>query len=192
MSRYEEALRLIDAANSADPNQDDTPSGPAPKELLYGQRMSSALALLEPNASEELRVAVRAQHLERWVLPRSDYPEGKAGYHKWRTEQAARHARRASELLQQAGYDESFAARVTKLIRKQGIKSDPEVQTLEDVACLIFLEHYLSDFATEHPEEKIIDILRKTWKKMSERGQQAALRLPLGLAEKALVAKALG
>lgn len=73
-----------------------------------------------------------------------------------------------------AGYDEQTIERVQTLLLKKGLKQDAEVQTLEDVICLVFLKYYLADFAEKHSEEKVADILQKTKRKMSARGLEAA------------------
>ena len=182
------ALAAIDAVHAEDPEKDD--SG-RPKELVYAERMSDWLEKLAPQASEELRLAVRCQHLHRWAISRSSYPEGKVGYLRWRKDESLAHARLAGEILRHAGYDVPVIARVQSLIKKERIKHDPEAQTLEDVTCLVFLEHELAPFAAKHPDDKVIDILRKTWPKMSAQGQREALALPLRAPLRALVEKAL-
>ncbi len=173
------AFAAFDRANAADPTQDDGTEGPQPKELLYGRRMSACLAELYPEASAELQLAARAQHLERWRIPRDSYPEGRVGYLTWRRDLKAFHAERAAEILRELGFEEALIARVGALLRKERLKQDPESQALEDVACLVFLAHHFAAFAEGQDEAKLVEILRKTWRKMSERGQQAALALPL-------------
>ena len=153
--------------------------------------MTEWLVRLEPGASEALRLAARSQHLCRWMIPRSDYPMTRQGYHQWRTTLARFHADKAGEILRDVGYDEPTVSRVQSLLRKEGLKSDPETQALEDVACLVFLEHEFSDFARRHDEAKVINILARTWKKMSSRGHAAALALDLPPEDRALVQKAL-
>lgn len=178
-ARLDTVLGLIDEANSADPTRTEAGGNTVAAELLYGQRMSAFLDQFMPEASEHLKIACRAQHLERWKLPRSDYPMTRAGYHAWRNEQKRRHGERVSELMAQAGYDEDDRARVASLVRKEGLKRDAETQTLEDVVCLVFLQYYAVDFAAGRETGQIIDIIRKTWRKMSADGQQAALALDL-------------
>ena len=173
------ALAAFDRANAADPHLEDSEDGPQAKELLYGRRMSACLAEVYPEASVELQLAARAQHLERWRTPRDSYPEGRVGYLTWRRDLKAFHAERAAEILRDLGFDEAVIARVGALLRKERLKQDPESQALEDVACLVFLTHHFAAFAEGHDDAKLVDILRKTWRKMSERGQQAALALPL-------------
>jgi len=152
------ALALIDAANAADPK------GAA---LVYGQRMSVELARLFPAASEVLQVAARGQHVERWLLPRSDYPEGKPGYLDWRREQGRRHGLRVAGIMAEAGVSPADCARVGVLLRKEGIKRDPEVQALEDVICFVFLKWDFARFAAERGAEQTLDIVQKTARKMS-------------------------
>ena len=189
--RFEDALRLIDAANSEDPNTESFEGEDYPKELLYSMRMTKWLETIEPQASEALRLAVRSQHIRRWEIPRSEYPLDRKGYHQWRTRLYDYHGEKAAGILEQVGYDEETIARVRKLLKKQGLKSNPETQTLEDVACLVFLESYFWDFSRLHDEEKIVGILRKTWVKMSPRGQEAARELSLNAGAEALLNKAL-
>lgn len=189
--RLEDALRLIDEANSEDPNTESFEGEDYPKELLYSMRMTRWLEIIEPQASEALRLAVRSQHICRWEIPRSDYPLGRKGYHQWRTRLYDYHGEKAAGILEKAGYDEETIARVRKMLKKQGLKSSPETQTLEDVACLVFLESYFWDFSRLHDEEKIIGILRKTWVKMSARGQEAARELSLDAGAEALLNRAL-
>lgn len=185
--RFEAALAAIDALHAEDPERVDG----VPAELRYARRMSAALEELAPDASEALRLAVRAQHLQRWRIPRSDYPEGKAGYHQWRTAQSKAHAELAAAAVRDAGYDEATAERVARLVRKKDLKRDPEAQALEDAACLVFLEHELASFARQRDEAHVIRILQKTWRKMGERGRALALELPLSADARALVERAL-
>lgn len=190
-SPFAKTLALIDRANSADPNLETDGERLRPKELLYSERMSESLAEFAPDASEHLRIAARAQHIERWTSPRSDYPEGRSGYKKWRAELGLFHAKRVGELMQEAGYGEEDVQRAQYLVQKRGLGRDQETQCLEDVVCLVFIRHYLEDFASKHDEEKLIDIIRKTWAKMSAEGQAAALQIPLSEAMQNLVGRAL-
>jgi len=180
--QFQSAIERFDALNAADPHG---------KELTYARRMTQWLEKLEPAASEPLRLAARGQHLMRWKIPRDKYPKDRAGYLKWRTTLYDFHADRVAEVLRDAGYDDTTIARVRSLVRKENLKSDPEAQLLEDVICLVFLENYFAEFARDHDEEKLIRILRKTWKKMSARGHAAASSLELGPTEKRLISRAL-
>jgi hypothetical protein len=181
---FNRALALFDAANAEDPNQDEG----QPKELLYGRRMSDMIGRFAPEASEAAQLAVRAQHIQRWKVPRDSYPMTKEGYHAWRTGLYTFHANTAAELMRQAGYDDAMIAQVKKAVAKRGIKVNPDTQLLEDIANLVFIEHYMLAFAQSKPdydEEKWLGIIRKTWQKMSKDAQAFALsgkiRLPEAL-----------
>ncbi len=191
MTRFEAAIERIDAANAADPNTESFGGETHPKELLYGRRMTAWLDKVDPDASEALKLAARAQHIERWKIPRQDYPEGKKGYHLWRTTLYRFHADRAAEILKTCGYDAETIERTRQLLLKKNLRSNEEMQTLEDVICLVFLENYFADFSQKHDEEKIIGIVRKTWGKMTERGHELALGLELSDEARAIVGKAL-
>lgn len=177
--RFQRAIALIDAANRQDPNCESDDSGEAlAKELLYAQRMSAMLDRFAPEADAAVRLAVRAQHIERWKIPRADYPMNRAGYHHWRTTLYGFHAERAATLLREAGYDEATIARVASMLRKKNLSGDPGAQTMEDIAGLVFIESYLSAFAAKHPEydeAKWIGIITKTWRKLSPRAHAFAL-----------------
>ncbi len=186
-------MAQIDAANAQDPNIAVFEGTPYPAELIYSMRMSKWLDRLEPAASEPLRLAVRCQHLRRWAIPRASYPMTRPGYHQWRTTLGRFHAEEAGNILRSLGYDEPSISRTQSLIRKERFKTDPEAQTLEDVACLVFLELDFVGFARGHEPQKVVDIVAKTWRKMSDRGHQAALELANGLpaAERELIVRAL-
>ncbi|WP_417594096.1 DUF4202 domain-containing protein [Oceanospirillum sp.] len=190
-AKLETVLQKIDQSNHQDPNQDIDQGKQVAKEWLYGQRMSERLTQFEPDASELLQIAARGQHIQRWSIPRSDYPEGRVGYKHWRTDLGKFHGEKTAELMLQAGYSEQDAERVKALLQKKGLKQDTEVQTLEDVICLVFLEHYLAPFAEKHSEPKLITIIQKTWSKMSEKGHQAALKISYQPEHLALIQKAL-
>lgn len=183
--RFERAIALFDAANAADPNKETVGGEEYPKELLYAQRMSDMLDRFAPGASEVAKLAVRAQHIERWKVPRSNYPMDRTGYLQWRTGLYKYHAETAGRLMKEAGYDDDTIDRVQSAVGKKGLKVNPETQLLEDVVDLVFIEHYILDFAAQHPEydeEKWIGIIRKTWQKMSKAAHDFALagkiRLP--------------
>jgi len=190
-SRFRQAMARVDAVNTEDPNAELEDGVERPKELLYAERMTAWLERLEPKASEALRLAVRAQHIRRWEIPRGRYDEGRRGYLRWRTALAKFHAETAGAILRDVGYDDVTVERVQSLLRKEGLKHDPEAQTLEDVACLVFLEHHLADFAARHHRDKVLRVLGKTWNKMSSRGREVALTLDLSPATGRLVADAL-
>jgi len=185
------AIAAIDAANATDPNREDDNGTLRPKELLYAERMSRCLDILAPDAGDALKIAARAQHIERWKSPRESFPEGRTGYLQWRKELQRFHATRTGEILEQAGYDDAAIAKVRSLLMKRNLKSDPDAQTLEDVICLVFLESYFGDFSAKHEDDKVVDIVRKTWKKMSPKGHEAALKLALPERAQQLVGRAL-
>jgi hypothetical protein len=191
MSRLDEALRRFDEANADDPNTEMVNDQPIPKELIYAQRMSARLAAFAPDAPETVKLAARAQHIRRWEVPRDSYPEGRAGYLKWRTDLYKRHADLAAGIMRDVGYDDETIERVRTLLRKRGLKTDSDVQLMEDVICLVFLEHYFHDFAPKHDEEKLIPIVQKTWKKMTEQAHEAALQLDYAPNDLAVIQKAL-
>lgn len=191
LSRLEKTLAAFDAANLQDPNTEIVDGKPVAKEWIYAQRMSVQLHKFCDVPSEALQLATRSQHICRWKSPRSDYPMDRSGYKKWRLDLAQLHGDIAGEIMAEQGYDETIIARVKDLLLKRSLKRDEEVQALEDVVCLVFLEFYLEDFATKHDEAKLIDIIQKTWNKMSTKGHEAALKLPLSDAMLGLVGKAL-
>ncbi len=180
--RLARAFSLIDSANAADP---------AGQAVLYGQRMSATLDRFRPDAPEPLKVAARAQHIERWTIPRSAYPEGRIPYLTWRKELQKLHARRAGEIMQACGYDAQEIARAQSLLKKERLKQDEDAQTLEDVICLVFLEHEAEPFIAKHDDDKVRDILAKTAKKMSAKGLAAAGAVPMGERLKRLLGEAL-
>ncbi len=192
IAKFRQAIAQFDALNGKDPNIEVFEGKEYAKEVLYAQRMSDSLLAFEPNASEVLQLAARCQHLCRWEIARSEYPTGRVGYNQWRNSLKKLHAQKAKDVLKGIGYADDKIERVQFLVLKKQLKKDVETQTLEDVICLVFLAFYFAKFAAKHTEEKVIDILRKTWRKMSEQGQAAALELPLSEEAKVLVGKALG
>jgi hypothetical protein len=169
--RLAQAFAAIDAANAADPTMENG----QPAALLYGLRMTAEVAPLFPDASDILKIAARGQHIERWLLPRTDYPDGLPGYLEWRREQARRHAAKVGQIMLDAGYSQGDADRVGVLLRKEGIKRDADVQALEDVICFAFLRHYFADFAVDKEPEHLMKIVQKTARKMSAEGRAKAL-----------------
>lgn len=175
---YKKAVSLMDAANSEDPNIENADGKEWPKELLYSHRMSDMLERFKPDADDVAKLAIRGQHIQRWKSPRDAYPMDKKGYHLWRTELYKFHADTVANLMAQAGYDEQSLERVKQAVGKRGLKTNKDTQLLEDIAGLVFIEHYMLAFAEKHPEyseEKWISIIQKTWKKMSEDAHQFAL-----------------
>ena len=191
--RFQRVIRSIDQANGEDPNSEVVDGVAWPKEQLYGMRMQEWVEELDPGASEALRIAARSQHIRRWEIPRSDYPMDRRGYLRWRTTLYAFHADRASEILRAQEYDAETIEHVRTLLQKRNLRTDTDVQTLEDAAALVFLEHHLDDLLTRDDigDEKAIEIIRKTWKKMTERGHEVALALELSPESTALLEEAL-
>jgi hypothetical protein len=191
------AFSLIDAAHSSDPNLITINNTQVPYELHYAQLMTHYLTLHSPSAPPTVQTACRAQHFRRWEVPRSSYPEGKAGYFKWRTFLKKRQAEQVKAICLQCDYSEDEADEVARLIAKEELKrggdtGTKEAQIVEDVACLVFLKDQFDAFEKEHDEEKIVGILKKTWVKMGERGRELALEMELSERAKELVGKALG
>jgi hypothetical protein len=184
---YARAVALIDAANAEDPRMDTDAAGKqVPRELLYGQRMAEMIARYAPEADDAQKLAVRAQHIQRWKTPRDSYPMTRDGYLQWRTGLYKFHAETAGRLCREAGYDDATVERVQQAVGKRGLKVNPDTQMLEDIADLVFIEHYMLEFAgqkADYSEDKWLDIVRKTWKKMSERAHAYALSGQLKLPE---------
>lgn len=194
--RFDRAIALFDAANAEDPRADTGSDGQAvPRELLYAQRMTDMIARFAPDASEVARLAVRAQHIQRWKVPRDRYPMDRDGYFQWRTGLYRFHAETAGRLMKEAGYDDETIDRVKQAVGKRGLKVNADTQLLEDVADLVFVEHYMLGFAGQKPdysEEKWLEIIRKTWKKMSPTAREFVLAGKIALPEplKPLIVKA--
>jgi len=193
-SSLEATLAAIDAANAADPRRVAAGGAEVAFENLYSQRMSVRLLAVYPEASDLLRIAARAQHLRRWEIARESFPEGRHGYNDWRKACRIHHAKLAGEIMRAGGYDEASIAHVGVLLRKEQLKKDRESQALENIAAIVFIEHYFDDFLAKYAgydDEKLIDIIAKTLCKMSPRGHAAALALPLPERAKALIAAAI-
>ncbi|MGC2048334.1 MAG: DUF4202 domain-containing protein [Gallionella sp.] len=183
---YLSAIAAFDQANGEDPNKDTHDGKEYPKELLYAKRMGEMQERYVPEASDAVKLAVRAQHIQRWKIARSEFPMDRQGYLQWRTKLYKFHAETAARLMQEAGYDNEMTERVMNIVSKKGLKVNAETQLMEDVADLVFIEHYMMDFATKHPEyeeDKWIQIIRKTWQKMSPRAHEFALSGKIKLPE---------
>ena len=184
---FEEAVVLMDAANTEDPNTDvDLDAKEWPKELLYSHRMADMIERYKPEADHVNQLAVRGQHIQRWKSPRDAFPMDRKGYHQWRKQLYTFHATTTADLMEKAGFDEVSLERVRQSIGKIGIKVNPDTQLLEDIAGLVFIEHYMLAFAEKHPEyteEKWIDIIQKTWNKMSDDAHKYSLSGELKLPE---------
>lgn len=190
-TRFLETIAAFDALNARDPNTVDVLGEAVPKELHDAQSMTRWIDRIYPDASEAVHLAARSQHLCRWEIPRADYPEGKAGYHRWRNTLKKHHAKKSAALLREHGYDEAVLGAVELIHLKKGIKTNPDVQQIEDALCLVFLECQFESYLDKWDEDKMIGILRKTWVKMSETGQRAALQLDLSDSAKTILNKAL-
>lgn len=192
MNPFQNASVWIDAENAQDPNSETYQSKTYPKELLYSNRMYERLMDFCPNASEEIQIASKAQHICRWKMPRDSYPMDRVGYLKWREDLKKFHAKTTAEILEKAGYSQEFIDRVSFLIEKKLLKKDTETQLLEDVICLVFLEYYLDPFVHKHDTEKLKNIILKTWNKMSDAGHQEALKINFSDANLQLIKDSLG
>jgi hypothetical protein len=189
--RFQKAIAAFDRANAEDPNRVVDNGVSRPRELVHAERLSAWVERLEPNASEALSLAARCQHLRRWQIPRSTHPPGRLGYLHWRTELARFHADSATRILEEAGYERELTLAVRRINLKQNLHSNPDTQTMEDALCLEFLNFEFEDFSRKYPVEKVLEIIRKTWKKMSPRARDLALELPLSPAALGLVKSAL-
>lgn len=189
--RLNQAIAKIDQANAQDPNLLEVNGQTRPLEVVHAERRTVWIEQLAgETASEALLLAARAQHIRRWEIPRETYPRDRAGYLQWRQDLKVFHAEKTAEILQEVGYDEVLVNRVKDLILKKRLKLDSEVQSLEDALCLVFLEEQFSDFAKKEAD-KIVGIVRKTWRKMSPQGQQFALALPMAAEDRAIIEQAL-
>jgi hypothetical protein len=191
MGNLNKAFELFDAYNKTDPNVIIWQGVEYPAEYFYALQLYNWVKNLHPNAGDTLLLASRSQHIGRWKIARNEYPEGKAGYYKWRTELAKFHAATVHELMLEAGYNEEETKPVQHIILKENLKADDEVQVMENALCLVFLQFQYDDFVSKHDDEMLIRILRKTWKKMNEPGRNAALSLTFNGRAKELLIKAL-
>ena len=189
--RFAKAIAAFDAYNLNDPNKEEYDGRVFPKELLYAQRMTERLAGFAPDAAEDVKLAARCQHIGRWEIPRSNYPMDKKGYLQWRNEEKSHHAKIAQDILEACEYDQETIDRVKLLLLKKELHTNPHTQLLEDVVCLVFIEFYLEEFAAKHDDEKVVDILQKTIRKMTPKGVQSAGKIPVSNRMKSLIGRAL-
>ena len=189
--RFEAAINAFDRANAEDPHLLSAAGGDHPRELLHAQRLSAWVERLAPGASEALRLAARCQHIRRWQIPRNSYPSGRVGYLQWRTQLARFHAETSTRILEEQGYEPELIDAVRRINLKQGLRSNPDTQTMEDALCLAFLEFEFTEFCAKYPGEKVIEVVQKTWKKMSANAHELALTLPFSPASLELVKLAL-
>lgn len=189
--RFNQAIRRFDATNSRDPNVEVVNGQSHPRELIYAQWLTDWMLKLAPQASEALRLAARCQHICRWESPRDAYPMDKAGYLRWRAELKKFHAEKSGTILREVGYDEEMVRRVQELNLKKNHPEDPEVCVLEDALCLVFLERQLAPLAAKADDEKIVNALQKSWKKMTPAAHAEALKLNYAPRERDLITRAL-
>jgi hypothetical protein len=190
-ARFEAAIRSFDAENSRDPNTETVNGVPRQRELVYAQWLTDWVLKLKPDASEELRLAARCQHLCRWTIARGSYPMTRAGYLKWRADLKLFHAEKAGEILSEVGYPADMISKVQQLNLKKNFPRDPDCRVLEDALCLLFLERQLGDLMRKSTEDKVINALQKSWQKMTEQARMEALKLNYTPQEKALIERAL-
>jgi hypothetical protein len=190
--RFLEAVRRFDEENGRDPNLVVVDGVTHPRELLYAERLTDWVRRLNPEASEQLLLAARSQHISRWTIPRNTYEMTRVGYLRWRSDLKQFHAGKAAEILREVGYDAETIAQVRDLNLKKNLGRDPDSQALEDALCLVTLQHQLTDLIAKTQRGKMIEILRKTWKKMSPSGHQHALTLPFSKTEQELIQEAIG
>ena len=188
---FARALRRFDEENARDPNLEMAGGAPQPRELLYAGRLTDWVLRLAPEGSEALRLAARCQHICRWMIPRETYPRTRPGYLRWRNDLKEFHANKAGEILREAGYDQAMTRRVQELNLKKNFPADPESRVLEDALCLVFLEFQFAALAAKTADDKIINAVQKTWKKMTPAARDLALALPLGIRERELIGRAL-
>lgn len=189
--RFATAITRFDSENARDPNVEIVDDQPRPRELIYAKWLTDWVLKLSPNASEALRLAARCQHICRWEVPRNSYPMDKPGYLRWRADLKKFHADKAGRILHDVGYDEATIRRVQELNLKRNFPADPEVCVLEDALCLVFLEHQFAALAARSDDDKMVNALQKSWKKMTPAAHVEALKLNYGPRQKALIEKAL-
>ena len=192
MTRRDDAIAAIDAANRGDPNTLEVRGEVRPKEQAHAELMTEWLVRLDPEATDAQHLAARAHHLRRWSVPRSEYPDGRAGYLRWRTALKKQHADEVVSILEGLGYDPATIERTQRIIRKEGLGSDPQVQTHEDALCLVFLETQLAALVDAQGDDKMVDVIQKTVAKMSPRAVALVGELPMRDADRALIDRALG
>jgi hypothetical protein len=190
-ARFQKAIEAFDRANAEDPHTILSNGEQRPRELVHAERLSAWVTRLEPGASETLRLAARCQHIRRWQIPRGSHPAGRVGYLQWRTRLARFHADTAAQLLAESGYEQEAIDAVRRINLKQNLRGSSDMAAMEDALCLSFLEFEFDDFIAKYPAEKVIEVVQKTWQKMSARGHELALRLPFSVSGQKLVTRAL-
>jgi hypothetical protein len=190
--KLQQAFEAFDAYNSKDPHTETADGKIVPKELLYARRMSSKLSEYSPAAPEHIQLAARCQHIGRWEIPRNSFPMDRKGYLQWRSAEKLHHVQVAEPILQKVGYDQSTIEKVKSLLLKKELTTNDDTKLLEDVVCLVFIEHYLEEFAARHDDDKVVDILRKTIKKITPRCLEVASKLKVSERIQGLLLKAVG
>jgi len=190
-ARFQLAIAAFDRENAEDPRTLEVEGVVRPRELLEAERLSAWVERLAPDPSEALRLAARCQHIRRWQIPRESFPAGRVGYLQWRTQLGRFHADTATRLLEELGYERELIDAVRRINLKQGLHSNPDTQSMEDALCLVFLQFEFEEFHAKYPLDKVVEVVRKTWKKMSAHGHELALGLPFSPASLELVKRAL-
>ena len=188
--RFTKAIAAFDAYHERDPNTETEDGKLYPRELLYARRMTSQLERFAPDATEAVKLAARCQHIGRWEIPREKYPMEKKGYLQWRNEEKFHHAAIAEKILRECGYEDDTIEKVKSLLLKKELFTNAETQLIEDVVCLVFIQYYLDEFTAKHDDEKVVDILRKTLRKMSRAGKEAVDTLQLSAKTNSLIKRA--
>ncbi len=191
MNKLERAFQLFDSYNQEDPVTIVWEGKDYPENYFYALQLYQWVKKLSPGAGEALLLASRCQHIGRWQIPRTQYPEGKAGYLRWRTELSRFHASIAGDILKKAGYDDQAILAVQRINRKENIKTDNDMQIMEDALCLVFLQFQFDDFVEKHEEGKVIRVLQKSWHKMDQQGRDAAMTLSYHEKSRGIIDKAL-
>lgn len=189
--RFERAVARFLEQNGRDPNVTVVNGVSKPKEQLAAERLASWVNKLAPEGSEALHLAAYCQHLRRWEIARTDYEPGRIGYLKWRKAMGRFHADEATAVLREVGYEETIIDAVRQINMKLALQTNPDCATMEDALCLSFLEHEFAEFSAKHPDDKVIDIVAKTWHKMTDRAHEIALTLPFDARSLTLIEQAL-
>jgi len=190
IKQLETAYTAFDTYNSFDPNIEESEDVFYPKEVLYAIRMTEKLKEYAPDSDEYIQLTVRCQHIGRWEIPRNSYPMNRKGYLQWRNTLALHHAKIAEKILTECGYTDDTIEKVKFLLQKKQLRQNSDTQLLEDIVCLVFIQYYLEPFAAMHADEKVIDILRKTLKKISAHAIEEAVKIPVSDKVKILIQKA--
>ena len=188
--KFKCAVTAFEAYHRKDPNIVVLNGKMYPSELLYTERVADRLSRFHPQADEVVQLAARCQHIGRWEIPREQYPMDKKGYLQWRNAEKVHHCTIAENILLECGYDRGMIEGVKTLLMKKELHSNADTQLLEDVVCMVFLEYYLEEFATKHSMEKVVDILRKTLRKMSAEGKKGVDALQLTSINRSLIEQA--